>query len=401
MKKNRFKRFNLSIRQWLIAFSTVQAILVIVAAVVIAWFTIPHRHRHHHKNHHAPPHHQCEQSSTRSSDNTPHQPEQCAPDKNQHHAENDDEEFDGRKIGPALTLLSTLLILLACGYFTSSRFLPIIEELRRTAHRLGEGNLDARADIDRNDEFGELARTLNHMASRQQSMIASERQMVANISHELRTPLARLRVALELLEEGSGDVHEVALPSIYQDIAEIESLLDDIFASARLQNTIGDGLLLPPESRKPIDPVNILNQAIRRCQMRYPQRDIHVQYIDPDLPIIEAHPILFRRALENILENAHKYSLNKSDRVEVYCQYDVARDLVVFKVLNTGYNFSEEERQMLMQPFYRAEHTSSTASGLGLGLALVKRIAEAHHGEISLEGREDTWTEVSLSIPPA
>ncbi len=383
------KSFNISLRKWFIAFSTVQTLLIIVAAIVIAWFTIPH---HHQRNHHdsPPSSHQKHRSSHKN----------LIPE---HELNNDENnvQFDDRKIGPALTLLSTLLILLVTGYFAASRFLPVIEELRRTAQRLGDGNLDARADVLGNDELGELAKSLNHMASRQQNMIASERQMVANISHELRTPLARLRVALELLEEGSGDLHEVALPSIYQDIAEIESLLDDIFASARLQNSVEDGLLLPPESRKSVDPVNLLNQAIRRCQMRYPQRDIHVQYLAPDLPLIEAHPILFRRALENILENAHKYSQNKGDRVEVYCQYDVAREYVMFKVLNTGYNLSEEERQMLIQPFYRAEHTSSTTSGLGLGLTLVKRIAEAHNGELYLEGREDTWTEVSLCIPPA
>jgi signal transduction histidine kinase len=124
-----------------------------------------------------------------------------------------------------------------------------LEHLTRVARRWGAGELTARAQLERADEIGELARTFDETAERLQQLLAAQRELVANVSHELRTPLARMRVSLALAAEATPEDVARHLAAIEGDAEDLERLIADLLTSSRLD--AGGGLAL---QRAPADP---------------------------------------------------------------------------------------------------------------------------------------------------
>src|SRR5690606_13806715 len=133
----------------------------------------------------------------------------------------------------------------------------------------------------------------------------AERELLANVSHELRTPLARIRVALDLANEADPAVAFESLAGIADDLAELERIVDDVLAAARLAHEEKDHAPLPVR-RERIAMGALLDKSVARFRMAHPDRELAVA-IAPDLPPIEGDPVLVRRVVDNLLDNAHKY----------------------------------------------------------------------------------------------
>src|SRR6202000_3073687 len=110
-------------------------------------------------------------------------------------------------------------------------------QLSRMATSLGKGDLSARSELTRSDEVGDVARAFDEMAERIQKLLQTEKELLANVAHELRTPLARIRVALEIASEGDAETARLSLSEIAVDLAELESLVDDVLTAARFELT--------------------------------------------------------------------------------------------------------------------------------------------------------------------
>ncbi|HEX6765500.1 MAG TPA: HAMP domain-containing sensor histidine kinase, partial [Polyangiaceae bacterium] len=220
---------------------------------------------------------------------------------------------------PAVTLaqLGVILAMLALVSIPFARSVTApVEELATLTRAFGAGDLSARAKSSRNDEIGDLARAFDEMADRILALRRSEKELLANVSHELRTPLARIRLALELVRSGDKARANGYFADIEEDLSELEELLDGIMTTTRLDIARGSaGETLPPLRVEALEGRAVIDAARSRFTARHPERKL-TGSIDPDLPEVSADPVLLRRAIDNLLDNAVKFS-EPADSIEL------------------------------------------------------------------------------------
>jgi signal transduction histidine kinase len=264
-----------------------------------------------------------------------------------------------------------------------------LEHLSETARRFGAGDLGARARLDRPDEIGTLARTFDETAERVSRLLAGQRELLANVSHELRTPLARIRVSLALAGDAPADA-ATHLAAIEEDAVELETLVADLLTSSRLD--AGGTLAL---QRAPTDLGALVEASVGRFRRRHPDR-----VLDPSTAPVAAVPAeagLVTRVVDNLLDNAAKYSEADAPIAVAVGPEDGGVSIVV---RDRGIGIAEDDQPRVFEPFFRGERSRARdTGGAGLGLALSKRIVDAHGGRIALESRPGEGTTVTVWLP--
>lgn len=302
--------------------------------------------------------------------------------------------------GPVITLVCGLLILVLGAVVTARWIVRPIDRLARAARALGRGDLAARSRLDRTDEIGELGHRFDEMADRIENLMRSEKELFANVAHELRTPLARIGVALDLAGEGDAEAARASLNEIAVDVGELETIVDDILSAMRFEIASGKGAVAQLPLRKAhVTPGSIVTAAVERQRVRHPGRTLAVE-VGADLPMLDVDPMLVRRVLDNLLENAHKYTPDPARTTSIAARSDGAR--VVFEVVDRGAGIGAEDLPHVFTAFFRGEKSRSRETGgVGLGLTLAKRIVEAHHGTIEAESSAGAGTTMRVSLPAA
>jgi signal transduction histidine kinase len=273
-----------------------------------------------------------------------------------------------------------------------------LEKLTQAARRLGAGDLSARSGLRGGDEVGELSRAFDEMAERMETLLRSEKGLLANVSHELRTPLSRIRVALDLASEGEVSQARRYVDEIRLDLAELEQLLEDVLTAARLDLAGGRaGGDLPLRSER-IEVAVVVARAEARFRARHPGRVLSVE-VDGALPMVDADPALLRRVLDNLLDNAAKYS-EAPTPVVISARAD-AESLEV-EIRDQGIGIDAADLPQLFTPFFRSDRSRARGTGgVGLGLALARRVVEAHGGTLSAESAPGRGTTMRLRVPAA
>lgn len=267
-------------------------------------------------------------------------------------------------------------------------------ELTRVAEKIGAGDLAARATMPRGatGEIAMLSTSMNDMAARISGELARQRELLASVSHELRTPLARMRLVIEIAREGG--VRPDTLNEIERETIEIDALVGELLASARLQ--------FQAVSPKPLDAGEVARRALGRAGISIEK------LVAPAVgPKLVADPTLVARALANLIGNARKHG-GGLDALTVSARPGFVR----FEVADRGPGFAPGEEARIFASFYRGRHADSGVGGkgspdadatdqagsLGLGLALVKRIAEAHGGAVAARNRPGGGAVVALDL---
>jgi two-component system, OmpR family, sensor kinase len=306
---------------------------------------------------------------------------------------------------PPLLALGFGLVVIFVGAFLTARWIGRpLEQLTRAARALGQGDLRARTAIARTDELGELGRTFDDMAERMEQLLLAEKELLANVAHELRTPLARIRVALEIAVEGDAEAARASLAEIAVDLAELEALINDVLTATRFELTDGraaeSGFALHREHMPARD---LVERALERFASHHPLRKLELELPrgdEPELPDVEVDRVLFRRVLDNLLDNAHKYTPDASLPIVLR----VAREgqNAIFEVRDGGIGIPEADLPHVFGAFFRSERSRSRGTGgVGLGLTLVKRIVEAHGGTVRIASSPGAGTSVRVSIATA
>lgn len=296
-------------------------------------------------------------------------------------------------------LASMLAVLVVVSVVFARRLASPLVQLSDAVVSFGAGNKAARIEGKRSDEFGELARSFNKMAERVTAMLNTERELLANVSHELRTPMARMRTVLEIIEEGDAERARQGISEIAEDLSELERLVEDVLTAVRLDLAAGRAPKEMPLLRtEVIDVRDVAEQAVAKFRAQTPSRTVQVHPLNASAKI-DADKSLLRRAMDNLLDNARKYS-PVTEPIDVRLR--AIHDSVEFVVEDRGVGISEADRAMLFTPFFRGERSRTRSSGgVGLGLVLTRRIAEAHGGTVDLSPREGGGTVATMRLPLA
>ena len=250
-----------------------------------------------------------------------------------------------------------------------------LERLQKGVERIGLGDLAARVDVEGRDEVAGLAASFNESAGKIEKLLGAHRLLLSNASHELRTPLSRIRFGVEMLEKGDDPARRAALQ---HDIAELDSLIDEILLMSRL-----DGESHADLSQK----VDLAALVAEECA-RY--EDCTVSGWAPEIP---GDPPLLRRLVRNLLENAHNHAAPPVE-AEIVC----SAGAVALTVSDGGDGISEADREKVFQPFYRAPGKQNVR-GYGLGLPLVRQIVKAHGGSVAILPRREARSSIRVTLP--
>jgi len=297
-----------------------------------------------------------------------------------------------RTSGPKVLLipLVVLLVLAIAAYPLVRTIVRPLEKVTRAAQALGDGDLTARTGLQRADEVGTLARAFDDMAERLQRLVDTEKELLANVSHELRTPIARIRVALELAVDDEPETARTRLTEIAQDLNELEQLVEQVLMASRL-----DRVAELPLDRRLVG----MQEVVDRVEQQ--MRDLHPEHaFSGRVEVDEAYADggLLRRLLDNLVDNAAKYSDPKAGPVEVaICSVDWG---VEIEVRDRGIGVGPEDIGQLFDPFFRTDRSRNRGTGgVGLGLALCRRIVDAHGGLIEARSREGGGLIVRVWLP--
>jgi len=292
----------------------------------------------------------------------------------------------------AVQLLMSLLLIGAVGWWVARSVAQPVEALRDAARRMAVGELSARVDPrwSRNDELGQLARDFNGMAERIEALVTHDRGVLQDLSHELRSPLARLQVILELAHHAADrDEADTHFRQAEREIARLDRMTGEMLTLSRLK---GD---LPGMEREPVELAVLLEECVATLQMQADGRDVSLQLTHGSAPMVAGSAVLLRRAIENLISNAIKFSPYGSHvRVELRAQEGHA----VVEVRDHGPGVATGELPLLFRPFFRGSN-ARLAEGHGLGLTLVQRVARAHGGEVDAENAEGGGLRVTLRLP--
>ncbi len=284
--------------------------------------------------------------------------------------------------------LMALALVWAGSMLIARTLLGPLAELVRAARHLGEGRLETRVHFYRRDELGEVADAFNQMAERIAQLLKAEKELLANVSHELRTPLARIRVAADLAAEGDAQQARDSFAAIAEDLQDLDEIIDNVLTAGRLE---AGGL-----KRQSFSMTALLEQSIYRFRQAHPNRPLHAELPDEG-PFVSFDSAMLRRAIDNVLSNADQYS---EAQHPIVVRASEAEQRFVITIVDSGVGIAAEDVGRLFTPFFRADSSRARSTGgVGLGLALTRKIVEAHGGEVEVKSALGTGTTVFLRLP--
>jgi signal transduction histidine kinase len=263
------------------------------------------------------------------------------------------------------------------AYPIARRLARGLEQLHSGVSDFGAGDLTVRIPVKGRNEVADVARAFNEAAEKIESLVATERRVLANASHEMRSPLARLRVAVELLAEG----RMTHLGEAERSIEELDALVEDLLLAARLESR--------PQSfaRESVDLLELAGEEAERVGATCQGETVRIM----------GNRRLLARLLRNLLDNAARYG---APPIEVRVETIADGSIVRLRVRDRGPGVPAGQRDRIFEAFYRPPgHAEGQDGGVGIGLALVAEIAREHGGTARAVEREGGGSCFEIEFP--
>jgi two-component system sensor kinase ParS len=294
-------------------------------------------------------------------------------------------------VGLYYTIIIVLMTLALCAilYRWARPMWRDVQALQEATARVGEGDFDVRAEVGRSSLLEPIASAFNGMSARVHALLRSHRDLEHSVAHELRTPLAQLKFDLELARTAAkAEDRDARFDAMAVDVTELESLVDELLVLANLRQA-------PPYAPREVATRTLMDEVIRRAndEMRATGRSIEIE-APAELPeSLSCDAKYLTRAVANVVRNAVRYA-----HTRVALSVERAGDRTIIRVDDDGPGVPPEHRQRLFDPFSRIEGSRGRDSGgVGLGLAIVRSVAEWHGGEAAITDSPLGGARVSIS----
>lgn len=293
-----------------------------------------------------------------------------------------------------VVLLFGVLAGVALGSYLAFGINRPIQRVTRSIQALADGNWQQHVELQGPDEMRTLAKEVNTLVDRLNSLEKTRGQLLANLVHELGRPLGAIRSAIHALLGGANKDPQLAqdlLTGLDRETARLKRLLDDL---AGLHGQVLGRLEL---NRQPVDLKEWLAGTLATWEAAAREKGLHWEADLPaDVPLIMMDPDRMGQALGNLLSNAVKFT-PAGGRVSTVVKFEAAS--LSLLVADNGEGIPAEERERIFQPFYRAAHGRRIVQGMGLGLSIARDIAVAHGGRLELLAEAGTGSRFLLQIP--
>lgn len=290
-------------------------------------------------------------------------------------------------------LLGVLLLAMVTWFWVKTMLQPVADKIQK-ARTIGAKSLNLRLNVKNDyDELGQLALTFNEMLERIEHGFSAQQQFIRNASHEMRTPLTAITTEadLALQQSRTPENYRQALEKVREDAENLNELMTRLLlmASVEAKSNWAD---------QPCAADEALLAALQALQLRYSKASLQLQ-LELDAPdaahfLVRCDLSVLQTAFFNLLDNAVKYGNEQPVTVRLFPE---GRS-VCLEVKDQGIGISADEMEYVFEPFYRSQR-SSHLSGSGVGLSLVKSIAEKYGGSIRIASEMGRGTTARFVLP--
>lgn len=278
-----------------------------------------------------------------------------------------------------------MIVALLLAWFAAGKVLSPLRLLAKTAHSISESDLTQRIRVEGEGELAELANSFNQMMDRLEGAFASQRNFVNDAGHELRTPITIVQGHLELMGDDPQEQKET-LALVMDELNRMNRLVNDLLLLARSERL--DFLQL-----ETVD-ITVLTEELFAKAKALGIRNWHLDSVAKGKVVADRQRIT--EAMMNLAQNATQHT-TEDDTIAIGSA--IGKTSVRFWVRDTGEGIDPADQQRIFERFARVTHSRRRSDGSGLGLSIVKAIAEAHGGKINLRSQLGTGSTFTIVIP--
>jgi signal transduction histidine kinase len=261
-----------------------------------------------------------------------------------------------------------------------------LKEIEKSLNSFRQNHLESRVNIPTGKPIGTLARSFNEMADRLQLLITNRKHLIQAVSHEIRTPIYRIHFHLEaIVNEEDVDAISCEVDDIREEIGGLNGLAEELQALTEKEGwRFKDEEI--PIYKELFDMVAHLKKA---------HSHLSIMLSEGDATTIHAHPVYFRRVIQNVLSNAVSHA-----RAHVSIRYGIIKSVAFIEICDDGPGIPANAREAVFEPFMRLDESRNRKTGgFGLGLAITRRIITRYHGVISVSDNKPQGAKFTIHWP--
>ncbi len=305
------------------------------------------------------------------------------------------------------TITASIIVLIAVdagviGFFVSRSISKPIKKLYNATKKLEEGNYDVKVDINTGDEIQKLAEAFNNttmalsrLEAERNELDTAKTDFLSITSHELRSPMTPMKAQLQMMHEGYfGKLtkkQKESLKIITRNADRLDKIIVDFLEISRIE-----AARLKFNFRK-INIIDTVKETVKFMQGFANEKNIKFDLDLDEISEIEADPDRISQVLRNLINNAIKFSKEKS---EIKVSAKLKNGYIQFSVKDTGCGLSTQNQIRIFEPFYQVEGSSRRRhGGTGLGLAICRGIVESQKGKIWVESKQGKGSKFIFTLP--
>jgi len=294
-------------------------------------------------------------------------------------------------IALAIAAFAAVALASGAGLLFAMQLSRPIDRITETAAAVRSGDRGARTGLAGDDAIGALGRTFDEMADAIEADREMERRLTADVAHELRTPLQAIQATVEAMQDGVLPADEERLGTVRDETRRLARLADGILELTRLERGTVEMEMAP------VDLADVVSTAIDSHRMLIEAAALLLREDIERGLVVNGDRDRLTQAVGNLIANAARYT-PEGGEVSVVTRRD--GDRAVVEVADTGIGISEENLDKVFRRFWRADDARHRASGgLGIGLAVVREIAERHGGTVTVSRREGAGSVFAIALP--